>query len=167
MKGEDPANITAGSHENKTGDIIIYWAQGVWLPNDSNSDPIVHRCIGKYYNATLHEYFFETQGDANPYPDNPNTVTANWIPQGNVVGVVVGRVPYVGWVKLWLTSSGLAIPIIVILCVLLVISIVYDITHPDKKDEKEEKKKEKMKETEEQYKKGTEEFSRGNIDMGV
>ena len=55
-------------------------------------------------------------------------------------GVVQTIIPKIGWVKIWLTEGGLAIPIIVILGFLLVISIVYDITHPEK--EKDEKEKE-------------------------
>ncbi|MHA1818841.1 MAG: signal peptidase I [Promethearchaeota archaeon] len=138
VKGVDPSEITPGSHENRTGDIIIYWAQGVWLPQDSNSDPIVHRVIDKKYDNATHKYYFKAQGDNNPFPDNPNTVNGDWIPQDNIIGIVVGKVKYVGYVKIWLSESGLGIVIMVILAFLLIISIAYDLTHPEEEENEEE-----------------------------
>ena len=51
-----------------------------------------------------------------------------------MIGVVVGRIPYIGWVKILLTDSGLLIPLLVIVSALLIISIVWDIVKGD--DEK-------------------------------
>jgi signal peptidase len=124
-------NIKAGTHENRTGDIIVYETRGLW--SFPISEPVVHRVIEKdLVNGT---YYFITQGDANGSPD-PYP-----IPENKVYGKVVGIVPKIGWVKLFLDRTGLAIPLIVILGIILLISIAWDVVHPDE-DEKEENQEE-------------------------
>ncbi|MHA1285340.1 MAG: hypothetical protein ACTSQP_22795 [Promethearchaeota archaeon] len=56
------------------------------------------------------------------------------MPQNRIYGVVCGRIPYIGWVKIILTDTGLLIPVIVIISILLVISIAWDLV---KKEESE------------------------------
>lgn len=126
LKGEDPANIKNGTIEGKEGDIIVYNARGLWP--GAPSDPIVHRVVDKRYD---NGYLFLTKGDANPTPDD------SWVPETRILGVVVGRIPYIGWVKIILTDTGLLIPLLVIVSGLLIISIIWDLV---KKDEKEDKK---------------------------
>nr|MDO8116593.1 signal peptidase I [Candidatus Sigynarchaeota archaeon] len=114
--------IASGDHANRTGDVIVYETRGIWpFPL---SEPVVHRVIEKEYRDG--KWWFTTQGDANYIPDNYE------IPEENVYGKVVGVIPKVGWIKLFLDRSGIVIPLLVILAMLLVASIVWDVLHPEK-----------------------------------
>ncbi len=131
VKNVPPGEIIEGDHLARTGDIIIYETKGLWA--FPISEPVVHRVVGKNY--TSGKWYFTTQGDnviTNPNPD-PYPV-----PEDKVYGKVVGIIPKIGNVKLFLDESGLAIPLLSILAVLLVVSIVWDYTHPEKKDKKEQ-----------------------------
>ena len=120
LRGVDPETIKNGTIEGKEGDIIVFDARGLW--QTAPADPIVHRVINtKYDNG----WFFLTKGDANQYHD------AAWVPETRVIGVVVGRIPYIGWVKILLTESNLLIPLLVIVSILLVISVIWDIVKKD------------------------------------
>ncbi|MFX1425037.1 MAG: signal peptidase I [Promethearchaeota archaeon] len=123
LKGKDAEDIKNGTIEGKEGDIIVFDARGLWI--HAPSDPIVHRVVDKMYD---NGWFFLTKGDANPNPDEA------WVPETRILGVVVGRIPYIGWVKIILTDSGLLIPLLVIVSALLVISIIWDLV---KKEEDE------------------------------
>ncbi len=122
LKGTDPATIKNGTVEGKEGDIIVFDARGLpgWMAPPS--EPIVHRVIAKMYDGG---WFFLTKGDANPAHD------LSWVPESRVVGVVVGRIPYIGWVKILLTDSGLLIPLLILVSSLLIISIIWDIIKGD------------------------------------
>ena len=130
LKGKDPATIKNGTAEGKEGDIIVFDARGLPGWNNAPNEPIVHRVIGKKFES---RWYFFTKGDANPSHDG------GWVPEDNVIGVVVGRIPYIGWVKILLTDSGLLIPLLVIVSALLIISIVWDIVKGG--DEKEKDKR--------------------------
>ena len=125
LRGIDPENI-------KVGDIIVFNAQGLpgWF--HAPTEPIVHRVIDKKYD---NGWFFLTKGDANQLPD------AAWVPETRIFGLVVGRIPYIGWVKIILTDSGLLIPLLVIVSFLLVISVVWDIVKKDKDETESDDKK--------------------------
>ena len=129
LEGKDPSQIKNGTIEGKEGDIIVFNA--VNLPGWPNAppDPIVHRVIEKKYD---NGWFFRTKGDANSLPDD------DWVPDYRIYGVVIGKIPYIGWVKILLTDSGLLIPLLVIVSALLVISIIWDIV---KKDDNSKNKK--------------------------
>ena len=131
LKGKDPALIKNGTVHGKEGDIIVFDARGLsgWMAPPS--EPIVHRVIAKKYDGG---WFFMTKGDANPSHDS------SWIPESRVIGVVVGRIPYIGFVKILLTDSGLLIPLLVIISALLIISIVWDIIKGDNEKGKDKKK---------------------------
>ena len=137
--GTEPENINSGTIEDKTGDIIVFNAQGLW--STAPIDPIVHRVINKYQIGDT--WYFDTKGDANAIPD------AESIPESRVIGVVVGGIPYIGWVKIFLTESGLLIPLLVIISALLLISIVKDI-YQDDDDDKDEKHKDEPEYSEEE-----------------
>ena len=127
-------NINAGDHDLRTGDVIVYETEGIWL--FPISEPVVHRVINRTYNSTDGKYYFQTQGDANFAPD------AVLVPEDNVYGKVVGKIPYIGWVKLFfdrLSFGGINIGtfLLVILAVLLVISILWDVFKPSKEKDKE------------------------------
>ena len=128
IMGVDAEEIKSGTAEDKTGDVIVFNAQGLW--SGAPQEPIVHRVIGKYLDGDT--WMFVTKGDANSLPD-PDPV-----PENRIIGVVVGRIPYIGWVKIFLTESGLLIPLLVVISVALVISIVRDILKGE--DEEEDNK---------------------------
>ena len=119
IKGKDPADIKNGTVEGKEGDIIVFDARGLWTY--SPSDPIIHRVVNKWYD---NGWFFETKGDANSLPDDEP------VPETRILGVVV-RIPYIGWVKIALTDSGLLIPLLIIVSILLVISIIWEFVKKD------------------------------------
>lgn len=124
LQGKDPAQIANGSIAGKEGDIIVFDAVGLlgWI--NPPADPIVHRVIDKWYDGG---WFFRTKGDANPSIDDAP------VPDNRILGVVVGRIPYVGWLKILLTDSGLLIPLLIIVSALLIISIIWDIVKRDDK----------------------------------
>ena len=124
VMGIEPENIKSGTIEDKTGDIIVFNAQWHTAP----LDPIVHRVINKYQVGD--KWYFETKGDANVLPDQED------VSEDDIIGVVVGGIPYIGWVKIFLTESGLLIPLLVIISVLLIISILKDIYQDDDQDKK-------------------------------
>ncbi|MFX0041160.1 MAG: signal peptidase I [Promethearchaeota archaeon] len=134
VQGRDVAQIRNGTIEGKEGDIIVFdaWNLDGWI--NPPRDPIVHRVVDKWYDGG---WFFRTKGDANPSVDDVP------VPETSVLGVVVGRIPYIGWVKILLTDSGLLIPLLVIVSALLIISIIWDIVKKDDngKDKKNGEKK--------------------------
>ncbi|MBY8987905.1 MAG: signal peptidase I [Candidatus Lokiarchaeota archaeon] len=127
VKGIDAEDIKNGTAEAKDGDIIVFDARGLWF--HAPQEPIVHRVIDKYNISDT--WYFRTKGDANSVQD------AAPIPESRVIGVVIGGIPYIGWVKIFLTESGLLIPLLVIISALLIFSIIRDII----KGEDEEKNK--------------------------
>jgi signal peptidase I len=104
-------------------DIIVFYA-----PNEPKGVPVIHRIIGvTNVNGTL---YFQTKGDGNgnPYPQTPTSNLDPWdsnnppgIPQSLVVGKVVMRIPWFGWLSLIMQKSNWGIPVIVALIILLVI----------------------------------------------
>lgn len=134
IKGVDPDDIIVGDHAERTGDVIVFeanWGEG--------GIPVVHRVVDRRFNHTGEAIWeFSTWGDNNLGPDQPSHP---WVREDDVVGIVVGRIPWVGYVKIFLTDYGMAIPLIIILALALVISIAWDLTHPEKEDDKEKGKK--------------------------
>ena len=107
---DDPSIIKNGTIENQDGDIIVYDARGLW--SSAPEEPIVHRVVDKWYNDS--GWFFLTKGDANNCVDPPSPCEEEIpVPADHIIGVVIGGIPYIGWIKIWLTDTGLIIPIIV------------------------------------------------------
>jgi len=129
VKGTDPSTIKNGTIEDKNGDIIVFDARNLWI--GAPNEPIVHRVINKYQIGD--DWYFQTKGDANPSPD-PAAVS-----EDRVHGVVIGMIPFIGWIKIVLADSGLLIPLLVIISALLIISIIWDIIKGGDDDQKEEK----------------------------
>jgi len=125
VMGREPENIKNGTIIDKDGDIIVFNAQGLWP--SAPIEPIVHRVIDKYQIGDT--WYFRTKGDANSIPD------AAPVPEDRVIGVVVGGIPFIGWVKIFLTDSGLLIPLLIVISALLIISIVRDIYKGDDDDD--------------------------------
>jgi len=141
VMGTDPEDIKNGTAVDKDGDVIVFDARGLWF--NAPQEPIVHRVIGKYNISDT--WYFLTKGDANLSPDGGP------VPESRVIGVVVGVILYIGWVKIFLTESGLLIPLLVIISALLIISIIRDILKGDDEDQ-DKKNKESLKEIDKQSK---------------
>ena len=107
-------------------DIIVYKN-----PTDPTATPIVHRITATYtVNGTM---YFQTKGDGNSadkWPNVPSSQeydsrtlwnTGQGVPQDYVIGKVVMRVPYFGWITLFLRNNPWGLPVIIGLIMLLVI----------------------------------------------
>ncbi|MBN2157621.1 MAG: signal peptidase I [Candidatus Lokiarchaeota archaeon] len=138
--GKDPVDIQNGSGQgDPVGDIIVFDASWSY-----SGEPIVHRVIDKRSTVVNGEpiWEFQTQGDnviTNPIPD------PGWVSEENIYGVVIGKVPKIGFVKIWLARSGATIPLIVGLSLILIISIAWDLTHPEEEEQDKKKKSKKRK----------------------
>ena len=121
VRGVDPETIRNGTAEDKDGDVIIFDAKGLWA--GAPSIPVVHRVVNKRNNGGIWEFL--TKGDANLFRDGYPAEA--WVPEDRIYGIVIGGIPYIGWVKIILTDSGLLIPLIVIVALILVVSIVWDV----------------------------------------
>lgn len=76
------------AEEIKIGDILIFKA-------GTRAHPVIHRVIA--INSSQDELTFSTKGDHNPGQlDEEKAITEN-----QILGVAKGRIPYVGWVKLF------------------------------------------------------------------
>jgi signal peptidase I len=118
----NPADLNA-NYPNS--DIIVYEN-----PNDPSATPIVHRIVEEHLvNGTL---YFQTKGDGNGADKWPNTPSPReyddgtlWnnnhqgVPQNLVIGRVVMRIPYFGWVTLFLRGNSWGLPVIIGLIMLL------------------------------------------------
>lgn len=91
------------------GDIIVFHN---YLPGGQPllstlplEELLVHRAVKSSQNSTGF-WFFKTKGDGNPSEDH-------WeVPENYVVGKVVGRIPYVGKIPLFIrTSTGMLVVI--------------------------------------------------------
>jgi len=103
VRGVDPTTVTVWT-------IIIFHS-----PYDYPT-AIVHRVIR--IDNENGQLFFETKGDNNPVADG-------WrVPAANLIGVYVGRVPYVGLLSLEL--RGPLGWILIVLLVFLIIGMEYD-----------------------------------------
>ncbi|MFX1408033.1 MAG: signal peptidase I [Promethearchaeota archaeon] len=127
VKGVNAEDIKNGTAENLEGDVIVFDARNLWM--GAPNEPIVHRVIDKWETGGI--YYFQTKGDANSSPDPAP------VPEDRVNGIVVGRIPFIGWIKIVLADSGLLIPILVIISALLIISIIWDIIKDETKNQEE------------------------------
>jgi len=131
VAGANPEDIKNGTAEDKNGDVIVFDARGLWA--GAPEEPIVHRVVDKYLVGDT--WYFQTKGDANSLPDQAH------VPESRIIGVVIGGIPYIGWVKIVLTESGLLIPLLVIISAFLVISIIRDIYQDEDEDQKKKNDK--------------------------
>jgi signal peptidase len=103
VKGVDPSTITVGT-------IIIF-------RSPMGSIDIIHRVIG--ISKQGDKLYFETRGDHNPVADP-------WqVPAENVKGVLVGKIPYIGYVTLAL-SGPVGYVVIAFLIFLMIVFEYYD-----------------------------------------
>ena len=112
----NPADLNA-NYPNS--DVIVY--------RDPNRDiPIVHRIVDKQIiNGT---FYFKTKGDGNgpvTWPGVPNYYDnipdARGVPQNLIEGKVILRIPWFGWITLFMRGNSWALPVVIVLILLLVI----------------------------------------------
>jgi hypothetical protein len=148
-------------HTLSIGDIIV--VQGINTKdlntNYPNSDIIVfhspidgelivHRIISS---QTINGVtYFQTKGDGNGYPNTwpktPTQGTDPWdnnnppgVPQNLVVGKVVMRIPWFGWITLFMRSNSLGLPIVIgIIMLLVILEFVIPIIRGGNKKSKEQ-----------------------------
>ena len=114
VQGVNPKDLNA-NYPNS--DIIVYHKP------DNPSELIVHRIVREEtINGTI---YFQTKGDGNPpevWP-NPATQVDPWgpIPQNDIVGKVVMRIPWLGWITLLIRGNSLGLPIIIAIILVIVI----------------------------------------------
>jgi len=127
--GQNKSEIEAGVvGSNPVGDIIVFYdprgttRRVYWFFKEPAL--IVHRAIEKKY--VDNTWYFRTQGDNNyspdPWPDNGGG--GGWIPESYVVGKVVGRIPWLGHVSLFMQSDAGMMLIILLLIIMIIIDYV-------------------------------------------
>jgi len=103
VKGIDSKLVTVG-------EIIVFHSPG-------NHDMlIVHRVVG--ISSQGGKLYFETKGDNNPSRDSWYPYPG--VPEANLVGVVIGKITYIGYVILAL-KEPLCMAVIIILSALIII----------------------------------------------
>lgn len=138
---KDPKDIKVGE---KDGDILIikgpeyYYQQGYdpifWNYLDNNT-PIIHRAIDKKkINDT---WYFLTKGDNNLLPDGGfkfknfsdnyilieyNRSEVIFIPESEIIGVVIFVIPYVGYFKIFFPL--IATVIIIFICIIIIFKLL-------------------------------------------
>lgn len=127
-KPRDLGDIQAGSHENFTGDILIY-------KSPIRGFLVVHRVIDKKFENNT--WYFRTQGDNNWHVDDGMLYTS-WLHEDYVKGIMIGVIPWIGNIGIFLRDSGIGIFLIIIIIGYIIISSVFE----SKPEEQEEKKKE-------------------------
>jgi len=112
QKPKNLGDIQNGSHTLKTGDILIFYAP-------TQGFLVIHRVIDKKFESG--KWWFITQGDANPYLDSWGYVSEDY-----VKGIMIGHIPWIGNIGLFLRNSGIGIFLIIIIIAYLLISTIFE-----------------------------------------
>jgi signal peptidase I len=112
----DPATLNP---HYPNSDTIVY-------KNPNGRTPIVHRLVDKQeINGTL---YFKTKGDGNGpivWPNTPNNYDnipdSRGVPQNLIEGKVILRIPWFGWITLFMRGNSWALPVIIAIIILLVV----------------------------------------------
>lgn len=100
----------------RTGDIIVFRN-----PKDLDGVPLVHRAVDKFKNENDGKWYFYTKGDnpkTNPRTDQELGI-APVVPEDCLIGKVVWKIPYLGYIKIFLGSPlGMTISIVLIVALL-------------------------------------------------
>jgi signal peptidase I len=116
IQAVDPADLNA-NYPNS--DIIVY-------KNPNGVTPIVHRIVEKQQINGV--WYFKTKGDGNGptlWPNKPNYYDnipdSRGVPQDLVEGKVIMRIPYFGWITLFMRGNSWGMPLVVALIILLIV----------------------------------------------
>lgn len=110
-KGDYVICIGVRAEDIEVGDIIIFN-----LPHKSN---IVHRVINKTKDINGN-WRFLTRGDNNNSPDENPYDVESWIKSDNIVGKVIFKIPYIGWITL-IAQENPIIPLIIFLVIIVIV----------------------------------------------
>jgi signal peptidase len=121
VQGTPPEQINA---QYMTGDIVVF-TRGTEL--------IVHRAVNKW-NTTDGVYSFSTHGDNNQYGAEET------FSQEDLVGKVVGRIPYVGNFSLLTQSLGDSYLLVVLIIIIVVIILTFPFTSENEDKSHQERK---------------------------
>lgn len=102
------------SEELEIGDIITFIAPDSRYGGIS----ITHRIIDKYYDESLGSYTYRTKGDNN------NVADSTLVPNANILGKVILKIPKLGYLQDLLSSKGGLIIVVLIPCLVI---LSYDI----------------------------------------
>jgi len=83
LRGKKPEDM-------KLGDVMVF--------NGNRRDPIIHRVIKKWEEDG--KYYFQTKGD-NPVTNKKSMSLELRIPEDDVIGYAMVRVPLLGYIKIW------------------------------------------------------------------
>jgi signal peptidase len=99
------------------GEIIVFKSPRM------EGELIVHRAIYKELNPSDQLWYFRTEGDANFSPDTwfGSETWNGMISQNRIVGRVIGKLPWIGYIPLYIRTPG-GIVLIVILIVLILLA---------------------------------------------
>lgn len=102
------------AEELEIGDIITFIAPDSRYGGIS----ITHRILDKYYDESLGTYTYRTKGDNN------NTADSSLVPNDNILGKVILKIPKLGYLQDLLSSKGGLIIVVLIPCLVI---LSYDI----------------------------------------
>jgi len=88
LKGIDDGKINIG-------DIIVFNAE-------KRAYPIIHRVIAN--NLINGEYIIQTKGDHNKAQINDGFLDETNIPESQIIGKAILKVPFLGYIKIWFTD---------------------------------------------------------------
>jgi signal peptidase I len=119
IQGVNPKDLNTNY---PSSDIIVFHNP------DDPSELIVHRIVSaETVNGTM---YFITKGDGNgnPWPQKPQTGFDPWdsssppgVPASMVVGKVIMRIPWFGWVTIFIRDDPLGLPVIIAIIMLVAI----------------------------------------------
>lgn len=102
------------AEELEVGDIITFIAPDTRYGGIS----ITHRILDKYYDESLGNYTYRTKGDNN------NIADSALVPNSNILGKVILKIPKLGYLQDLLSSKGGLIFVVLIPCLVI---LSYDI----------------------------------------
>ncbi|KAF7590289.1 hypothetical protein BBP40_003026 [Aspergillus hancockii] len=107
-------------HRIHVGDIPVVWFDGRPLPMVHRAIQVSHQEVG---GDGVSRQLIMTKGDNNAVDDTPLYPEGqSFVYRENVVGLVRGYVPCVGWISLWLKESPIVL--YVVTAVLLVVGAI-------------------------------------------
>jgi hypothetical protein len=128
IQGVDPSTLNTNYPDS---DIIVFHSPY------NNDELIVHRIIGTTQVNGVTYFLTKGDGNGNPWPEQPRAGLDPWdnrnpagVSPDQIVGKVILRIPWVGWVAIFMQwvqerlnigNANLAIPIIVVLIIALII----------------------------------------------
>jgi len=118
VEGVNPEDIYAAPYNStgRSGDVLVFHAIG-------NDELIVHRAIAE--TNVSGQIYFTTQGDGNAMP-GPYSPT----PAADVVGKVVMRIPWLGYIALDVRNSTAVLVIVILIIAFIVVeSVVSEVEH--------------------------------------